>query len=128
MLLPMRASLAKLGSAFSDRRLELYSASLLALAALATAWGGYQASRWGGTLTRANSRSSSLGQCVTRASTAALQKRTVDLVLYVSWLTAYADSNKELAEFYQRRFRSEFVPAFSAWIALRPRYNADAPS
>ena len=33
----------------------------------------------------------------------------------------------ELAAFYRKRFRPEFVPAFDAWVATRPRKNPDAP-
>jgi hypothetical protein len=40
---------------------------------------------------------------------------------------AYARDETELADFYRKRFRPEFVPAFDAWVATRPRKNPDAP-
>jgi hypothetical protein len=33
----------------------------------------------------------------------------------------------DLADFYRRRFREEFQPAFDAWMATDPRTNPDAP-
>ena len=40
---------------------------------------------------------------------------------------AYARDETELADFYRKRFRAEFKPAFQAWIATKPRTNPDAP-
>jgi hypothetical protein len=40
---------------------------------------------------------------------------------------AYARDETELARFYRRRFHPEFRPAFTAWVATRPRKNPHAP-
>jgi hypothetical protein len=42
------------------------------------------------------------------------------------WLNAHDAGNAPLAAIYRRRFRSEFVPAFRAWIAQRPFVNPRA--
>jgi hypothetical protein len=44
----------------ADTRLDLVAAVLLALATVATAWSGYQASRWNGEQAKAFSRASAL--------------------------------------------------------------------
>jgi hypothetical protein len=40
---------------------------------------------------------------------------------------AYARDEELLVDFYFARFRDEFKPAVSAWIATRPLRNPDAP-
>ena len=40
---------------------------------------------------------------------------------------AYGRGERALADFYFRRFRKEFKPAVTAWIASRPLQNPDAP-
>lgn len=37
-----------------------------------------------------------------------------------AWLGATLDGKKALAQFYERRFRAEYRPAFSAWLATDP--------
>jgi hypothetical protein len=51
----------------------------------------------------------------------------IDVALFTQWVDAYARDEAELAGFYRKRFRSEFQPAFAAWVATRPRTNPDAP-
>jgi hypothetical protein len=40
---------------------------------------------------------------------------------------AYAREETMLADFYFKRFRAEFKPAVTAWLATRPIRNPDAP-
>ena len=51
----------------------------------------------------------------------------VDVALFTQWVDAYARDETELADFYRKRFRPEFKPAFAAWVATRPRINPEAP-
>ena len=51
----------------------------------------------------------------------------VDLALFTQWIDAYAKNETELAGFYRRRFRQEFVPAFDGWVATHPRHHPKAP-
>jgi hypothetical protein len=50
----------------------------------------------------------------------------MDIVVFSAWLNAFADGRLRLAEFYRRRFRPGFTPAFDEWIRSRPRENPDA--
>jgi len=118
------------GRALSDEktdRLELVAAALLALATVATAWSGYQASRWNGEQAKAFSRGNAARIESTRASGLADAQTQVDVATFTQWVNAYALDQKQLSSFYFRRFRAEFRPAVRAWIATRPLRNRDAP-
>lgn len=106
---------------------ELVATILLAVATLATAWSGYQSARWGGVQSSNYSEAGALRTESTRASTQAGQLTQIDIGLFTNWINAFAAENQELADFYEARFRPEFVPAFEAWIATEPRNNPDAP-
>ena len=49
------------------------------------------------------------------------------MATFTQWVDAYAQRDMALAAFYRRRFRAEFAPAVTAWIATRPLQNAAAP-
>ena len=113
--------------ATTDRRLELLATVLLALAAVATAWASYQSSRWHGKQAEAQSASIAARVESSKAADVANRQVQIDVATFTQWVDAYAKSETELADFYRRRFREEFVPAFEAWVATRPRRNPQAP-
>lgn len=123
---PMRELFRKLN--ISDNAIELTIAILLSLATVATAWSGYQASRWGGVQSTNYSQAGALRTESTRASTEAGQLTQIDIGLFTNWLNAFAADNDELADFYEQRFRAEFVPAFNDWIDTEPATNPNAPA
>ena len=100
---------------------------LLALATVATAWSGYQASRWNGEQAKAFSRGNAARIESTRASGLADAQTQIDVATFTAWVDAYAQGQVKLADFYLKRFRAEFKPAVDAWIATRPLKNANAP-
>jgi hypothetical protein len=106
---------------------ETVAAVLLALATVATAWSGYQASRWNGEQAKAFSRANAARIESTRAGNLANAQTQIDVATFTQWVDAYAQEQTELADFYFRRFRAEFKPAMDAWIATRPLQNPDAP-
>ena len=105
----------------------MLSAVLLALATVATAWSGYQASRWNGEQAKAFSKANSNRIESTRASNLATSQTQIDVATFVQWVDAYAKKETRLADFYFKRFRAEFKPAVDAWIATKPLKNATAP-
>jgi hypothetical protein len=107
--------------------LELAAALLLALAAVATAWSSYQASRWNGEQAKTASRVNKTRIDAARAADLATSQTQVDIATFVQWVDAYAQDQSELASFYRERFRAEFQPAFEAWIATRPLRTPGAP-
>lgn len=110
-----------------EMRFEIVATILLAVAALATAWAGYQASLWDGIQASHYGRASSFRVQASEADTDADQERLGDLSVVEGYVDATAAGDQALAEFYRGRAREELVPAFEAWIALDPFTNPDAP-
>ena len=111
----------------TDRILEVIVAIMMGIVAVATAWSGYQAARWGGEQSTLYSRAGALRTESVRASNQALSTILLDVDLFTQWVNARAQDRQDLAEFYRARFRPGFDPAFEAWIATDPLNNADAP-
>ena len=59
-------------------------------------------------------------------ATLAGQERIYDSDTFNSWLAAKLDGKEEAAEFFERRFRDEYRPAFAAWLGTDPFKNAQA--
>jgi hypothetical protein len=108
-------------------RVEVVATILLALAAVATAWSGYQATRWNGEQTKASSRTNAIRIDAARAQGLAQAQTQVDVATFIQWVDAYAKNETALQDFYFRRFRVEFKPAVEAWLATTPLKNPDAP-
>jgi hypothetical protein len=108
-------------------RFELVATVLLAVATVATAWSGYQASRWNGEQTRALSRANALRIESTKAADLANAQTQIDVLTFTQWVDAFARGEDELVDFYYERVRAEFKPALDAWIATKPRLNPNAP-
>ena len=107
--------------------IEVVSPIVLALAAVAIAWSGYQASRWTGEQAKAFSRANAARVESTRWSNLANSQTEIDVATFTQWVNSYARNETKLADFYRQRFRKEFKPAVEAWIATRPLKNPDAP-
>lgn len=108
-------------------RVEVAATVLLAVAAVATAWSSYQATRWNGEQAKATSRTNALRIDAARAQGLSEAQKQVDVATFMQWVDAYARQERELVAFYSKRFRKEFKPAMAAWIATRPLENANAP-
>jgi hypothetical protein len=111
----------------SEKRLEIVATFLLSVAAVATAWSGYQAALWDGIQSSNYTQASASRTRASQNHLEANQDRIIDLELLENFLNAEAMGETELADFYRARFRDEFTPAFEAWRALQPRTNPDAP-
>jgi hypothetical protein len=107
--------------------IEIIEAFILALVAVATAWSGYQAAEWAGKRAQEYSKADRLRVTAEGLATLAGQERIYDSDTFNSWLTAKLDGKKEAAEFFERRFRDEYRPAFAAWMSTDPFNNAQAP-
>jgi hypothetical protein len=108
-------------------RVELVATLLLAIATVATAWSGYQSTRWNGEQAKAGGRSNALRIESAKAAGLANAQTQIDVATFTQWVDAYSLKREQLADFYFKRFRAEFKPAVSAWIATRPLKNPDAP-
>ena len=108
-------------------RVELVATVLLAIATVATAWSGYQSTRWNGEQAKAAARANALRIESAKAAGLANAQTEIDVASFTQWVNAYAQKQTALADFYFKRFRKEFRPAVDAWIATRPLKNANAP-
>jgi hypothetical protein len=108
-------------------RVELLATVLLAIAAVATAWSIYQSTLWRGEQAADSTKATAAHIESSQASTRAGQLTQVDIATFFQWVDADVADNRALARFYRRRFRTEFRPAFAAWIATSPRTNPTAP-
>ncbi len=106
--------------------LRIAATVVLALATIATAWGGYQAARWNSATGSSYSQENTLFQASNRAEMRADTDLQIDVAVFLEWIDATAEKNDRLATFYEDRFREEFKPAFEEWIASRPLENPDA--
>jgi hypothetical protein len=112
----------------SEKGLEIFATALLAVAALATAWSGYQASLWDGIQSSNYSQASAARTSAAQKHTEANQHRLGDLSVFENFIDASLNGDTEVADFYRTRFSPEFEPAYEAWVALDPQTNPDAPA
>ena len=81
-------------------RVALVATVLLAFATVATAWSGYQASRWNGEAAKATARGTALRLESTRQSDLANAQAQVDVAVFIQWVDAFATGETELRDFY----------------------------
>lgn len=112
---------------WADEAVDVLLVVVLALAAVAAAWSGYQAARWSGVQASNYAQASTKRIESTRASATANLEATIDVMTFSNFVNAWRSGDVELADFYRKRFRPEFVPAFEAWMATDPATNPDAP-
>jgi len=114
----------------SERRfeaIEIIEAMILALVAVATAWSGYQAAQWAGKRAQQYAMANRLRVAAEGLATLAGQERIYDSDTFNSWLAAKLGGQEKAAEFFERRFRDEYRPAFTAWLKTDPFNNTQAP-
>jgi hypothetical protein len=108
--------------------IEIAEASVLAIVAVATAWSGYQATKWDAVSNQNYSLAASTNMRAQERATLAGQDRLYDVVTFNGWIAAESAGNKNLIAEYERRFRPQYTVAFLAWQKLDPLHNASAPS
>src|SRR5216117_1666852 len=107
--------------------IEIIEAVILALVAVATAWSGYQAAKWAGNRAEQYAEATRLRVTAEGLATLAGQERIYDSDIFNSWLAAKLDGKDQAAEFFERRFRDEYRPAFIAWLGTDPFTKPQAP-
>lgn len=114
-----------------DRRatdaLEVASAIILSVAALASSWASYQAGLWDGEQAASYSSANVLRTEASRAALEGDALATVEVQLFTSWLDAKVHKQDELAAFYEARFPPALKPAFQRWMQQKPLTNTEAP-
>jgi hypothetical protein len=113
-----------------DRRavwIGIIEAVVLSIVAVATAWSGYQASRWEAVSAQQYSLASRLTVRAESKTALAGQDHLTDLITFNGWVAAEVAGRKGLMDFYERRFRPEYDVAFKAWLKTNPLTNPKAP-
>jgi hypothetical protein len=106
---------------------EVLITVLLVVAAAATSWSSYQATRWNGEQAKAAGRTSAIRIDAARAAGMASAQTEVDVATFIAWADAQGRGDAGLQEFYVERFRPEFKTAFDAWLATDPLVDPAAP-
>lgn len=126
-------------------RIELIATIVMALAAIATAWCAFQATKWSGIMSIEFSNANAGRVESTRADSLANSQRSIDVGAFTSWLDAvaaeiaageippvsqsgYQPVEGTLSAFYYERMRDEFRPALDAWLAADPLNDPEAPA
>ena len=107
---------------------EVLEVLVLAMAAIATAWSGYQAARGDGRQSVLYAESSRDRFQADAASTLGGQELAADASMFTAWLQARAAHDPELQAVYVRRFTPEYRSAFQAWLKTDPFGNPAAPA
>jgi len=110
-----------------EEALEILEVLLLAAAAIATAWSGYQAAKGDGQQSVLYSDASVDRVQANTAATLGQQRLAADGAMFSAWLEAEAANDAELQAMLVRRFSPEYRTAFAAWLDTKPFTNSDAP-
>jgi hypothetical protein len=109
-------------------RLEVASAVVISIAALASSAASYQAGLWDGQQAAHYSNANTLRVQASRAALEGEAQRAIEAQVFAGWLDAKARGDDRMAGFFEARFPPDFKPAFNAWMADRPLSNPAAPA
>jgi len=123
----LRRILSAVESAKPKHGFEIACAFVLALATTASAWCAYQSKLWGGAQAARANAAMRAGREGAVNSLAAMQARTFDASMFITYMQARFERNDALEGFLARRFRPEMKPAVEAWLKLDPLNNPAAP-
>jgi hypothetical protein len=123
--------------------IDFLLAVTLALAAVGTAWAGFQSAKWSGVQANSYAQAGASRTESNRSTARAAQQRIIDAVGFTSWIDAlqreiiadpsikltggYEPRKGSFSAFFFERFRDEFRPAVDAWIEARPLLDPNAP-
>lgn len=99
------------------RTVETWSAILLSVTVVLTAWTAFQSSKWGGEMSIAFSQASSARIQANRAADEEAAARQVDISVYSLWLQMKAADDEPAAAYIEERFLDRFRVAFDEWAA-----------
>ena len=106
---------------------EVLEVLALALAAVATAWSGYQAARGDGHQSVLYAESSRARFQADAAATLGGQQLAADASMFTAWLQAHDAGDRQLEAALVRRFTPEYRGAFEAWLRTEPLTDPAAP-
>jgi hypothetical protein len=99
--------------------LEITKALVLSLAALLSAWCGYQSAQWGGQMATSFSRANTMQLEAVDLTLLTVQVLQADLTLFNAWLDASAAADAQRTAAIEHLFSSQLRAAFDAWQSVR---------
>lgn len=103
-----------------QRILDSWTAIILAVAAVATTWASFQASQWSNAQSDAQSASAIQRSDANRAASEATSQSVVDSQMWISWVEATANKQKDRAGFLRDRFSPALEKAQREWLGKVP--------
>jgi hypothetical protein len=100
-----------------QRILDSWTAILLGIAALATAWATFQASQWSGVQSDAQSSAAISRSDAGRTQTEASRAEIVDSQMWLDWLNAVGAGQSAKASFLRARFSPPLDAGQKQWLA-----------
>jgi hypothetical protein len=110
-----------------EKILEILEVSVLAVVAIATAFSGYEGTKWGGEQARLYGLASSTRLQADAAATLGGQQLVTDSSIFTAWLQAHDADNGHLERMLEDRFTPDYAEAFRGWLAKDPFTSSDAP-
>jgi hypothetical protein len=107
---------------------EIMEVIVLAIVAVATAWSGFQATKWDGRQSLLYGHANSYRFEAQTASTYGGQLLSADAGIFTAWLQAHESNDARLEAFFVRRFDPSYAVAFDAWLKTDPFTNPKAPA
>jgi hypothetical protein len=99
-----------------QRILDSWTAIILAVAAVATAWASFQASQWSGVQSDAQSASAIARADAGRSATEATADTIIDSQMWLEWVNAVDSGQKARAAFLDNRFSPALKVAHADWL------------
>lgn len=110
-----------------DRWVTIFEAILLSIVALVAAWSGYSSAQWDSRSSLSLARSSIARTEASVDSIQASQVNTLNSVDFNAVESAYLAHDEKAFHLTVRRLSPTYRTAFSAWLALHPLKNPNAP-
>ena len=117
---------SRVGDIFRDK-CEFLAALILAFATIASAWCGYESTRWGGRQSILMGEAAAIRSEAMQKVNLAGQLAVIDITMFDKFLEARIKGDTRVAEWLMSRFRPEAKVAVDAWLAAVPFRNPDAP-
>lgn len=111
-----------------QRLIAIAEAVLLSVVTIVAAWSGFSAAKWGTESSVSLARASTNRTLANRDFQESLTYRVSDQLSFNLWLAAVEAHNPAAIRIAARRFRPEYRPAFTAWLATHPFTNPNAPA
>ena len=110
-----------------DRRLDPVTTVILGLAAVLSAWSGYQSSQWDTATSAAYARAAAARKEASRLDIRAYQQFQIDWNVFESYLHARLSDDRQIGDFYSQRLPPRLTRVFSEWETMLVERNPRAP-